>query len=60
MRNEHNTNRSMYNRIAKTRVYTLPAYEQVVWYMTYKETNSVINKQITNKGVYNWMAKTYG
>jgi hypothetical protein len=45
--------------MAKTRVYTLPAYEQVVWYMTYKDEGSVINNHNTTKSVYNWMAKTH-
>ncbi len=40
------------------RVYTLPAYEQVVWYITYKDEGSVINEHNTTKSVYNWMAKT--
>ncbi len=45
--------------MAKTRVYTLPAYERVVWYMTYKDKGSVINNHNTTKSVYNWMAKTH-
>ena len=40
------------------RPYTLPAYEQVVWYITYKDEVSVINEHNTTKSVYNWMAKT--
>jgi hypothetical protein len=57
--NEHNTTNSVYNRMARTRVYTLPAYEQVVWYMTYKDEGSVMNNHNTTKSVYNRMAKTH-
>jgi hypothetical protein len=36
------------------RPYPLPAYEQVVWYITYKDEVSVINEHNTTKSVYNW------